>query len=68
MAYPDYIKEKARWMRTERQMTLDEIAERLAINKTTIWYWIKDLPLAEPGRALQKRQREGRPEQGVWSR
>jgi hypothetical protein len=26
-------------------MTLDEIAERLALPKTTVWYWIKDLPL-----------------------
>lgn len=38
-------------------MTLDEIAERLAINKTTVWYWIKDLPLAPPGKALQTPKR-----------
>lgn len=44
MAYPAYIREKARQLRTERKLTLDEIAERLAIGKTTIWYWIKDLP------------------------
>lgn len=25
-------------------MSLDEIAERLALGKTTVWYWIKDLP------------------------
>lgn len=31
-------------MRLERSMTLDEIAERLALPKTTVWYWIEDLP------------------------
>jgi hypothetical protein len=29
----------------DRDLTLDEIAERLALPGTTIWYWIKDLPL-----------------------
>lgn len=48
MAYPPYTREKARLMRVERAMTLDEIAERLALPKTTVWYWIKDLPLARP--------------------
>lgn len=48
MAYPAYIRDKARQMRVERAMTLDEIAERLALPKTTVWYWIKDLPLARP--------------------
>jgi len=37
-------------MRLEKRMTLDEISKRLAIGKTTVWYWIKDLPLAPPGR------------------
>lgn len=29
-------------------MSVDEIAERLALPKTTVWYWIKDLPLGRP--------------------
>ncbi len=37
-------------MRVERRMTLDDIAERLALPKTTVWYWICDLP-APPRRA-----------------
>jgi len=44
MTHPPYLREKARQMRTERSMTLDEIAERLALPKTTVWYWIEDLP------------------------
>jgi len=45
MTYPAYIREKAIQMRVERDMTLDEIAERLALPKTTVYYWIKDIPL-----------------------
>jgi transcriptional regulator with XRE-family HTH domain len=44
LTYPAYIREKARQLRTERRMSLDEIAECLALPKTTVWYWIEDLP------------------------
>src|SRR5262245_28408151 len=43
VAYPAYLKEKARQLRTERKLSLLEIAERLALPKTTIFYWIRDL-------------------------
>jgi DNA-binding XRE family transcriptional regulator len=45
MAYPTYIREKARQLRTEKKLTIDELAERLAISRTTIYYWVKDLPI-----------------------
>jgi hypothetical protein len=32
-------------MRTDRRFRLDQIAERLALPRTTIYYWIKDLPV-----------------------
>ncbi|TMK27343.1 MAG: hypothetical protein E6G62_00280 [Actinobacteria bacterium] len=41
---PAYIREKARWMRVERRLTIDQIAERLAVSRTTVYYWIRDLP------------------------
>jgi hypothetical protein len=50
MAYPAYIRERARQLRVEKKLTLDEIADRLALPKTTVYYWIKDLPLARPRR------------------
>jgi hypothetical protein len=50
MAYPAYLKERARELRVKNQLTLDELAERLALPKTTVWHWIKDLPLAVPRR------------------
>jgi hypothetical protein len=32
-------------------VTLDEIAARLALSRTTVWSWISDLPLNRPRRA-----------------
>lgn len=40
-------------MRSEKRMTLDEIAMRLALPKTTVWYWIEDIHLVPSGKALQ---------------
>jgi AcrR family transcriptional regulator len=51
MTYPTYIRDKARELRTEKHLSLDEIAERLALPKTTIYYWVRDLPLGRPRRA-----------------
>lgn len=45
VTYPAYIRMKARQMRVERQLTIDEIAERLAISRTTIFSWVKDLQI-----------------------
>lgn len=45
MAYPAYLRERARELRIKKRLSLDEIAERLALPKTTVYYWIADLPL-----------------------
>ena len=37
MAYPAYIRDKARSLRTDTHLSLDEIAERLALPKTTVY-------------------------------
>ncbi len=47
MAYPAYVRDKARELRIERKLSLLEIAERLALPKTTVFYWIRDLPNPE---------------------
>lgn len=51
----DHIREKAIQLRTEQCLTLDEIVERLKLPRTTIYSWIKDIPV--PGHS--ERQRYG---------
>ena len=46
MTHPAYLREKARELRTGRSFTIDEIAERLALPRGTIYYWVRDLPIA----------------------
>jgi hypothetical protein len=45
MAYPAYIREKARDLRQTKKLTIDELAERLALPRTTIYYWVRDIPI-----------------------
>jgi hypothetical protein len=51
VAYPAYVREKARKLRVEKHLSIDEIADRLALPKTTVYYWVRDLPLGRPRRA-----------------
>jgi excisionase family DNA binding protein len=49
MAHPAYLREKARSMRAERKLTIDELAERLALSRSTIYYWVRDMPIPGSG-------------------
>jgi len=49
----DHIRAKAIQLRTEQNMTLEDICERLQMNYSTVWYWIKDIPI--PTTEKQKR-------------
>jgi excisionase family DNA binding protein len=49
MAHPAYLREKARALRVERGLTIDELAERLALSRSTIYYWVSDLPIPGSG-------------------
>jgi hypothetical protein len=40
-------------------MTIDEIAERLALPRTTIFYWVRDLPIERKGRPQTAGQLKG---------
>lgn len=52
MTYPPYLREKARQLRREKKLTIDEIAERLAIGRTTVFHWVSDMP--RPERVLNR--------------
>jgi hypothetical protein len=41
----DHLRDKAVELRTQHNMTLEDIVERLALPKTTIYSWIKDIPI-----------------------
>lgn len=45
MAHPDYIRKKAIQLRVEKKLTIDEIAERLSLSKTTIYYWVNHIEI-----------------------
>jgi hypothetical protein len=60
MTHPPYLKAKARELRTKRKMFLDEIAQCLALGKTTVWYWIRDLPDPEIKNGDTPRRRRAR--------
>jgi transcriptional regulator with XRE-family HTH domain len=54
------MREKARKLRKEQELTIDEIAERLRVSRTTIYLWIYDMP--RPRRATSRQtpnQRRG---------
>ncbi len=61
MTYPAYVREKARELRVSKCLTIDEIAQRLALPRTTIFYWVRDLPVArsrfDPTKASAARRR-----------
>jgi hypothetical protein len=54
----DHLREKAVQLRTEHRMTLEQIVERLQLPKTTVYEWIKDIPIPYTARQLE-RQRKG---------
>jgi DNA-binding XRE family transcriptional regulator len=52
-----YLREKARQMRVDKKLTIDQLAERLALPRTTIYYWVSDLPIPPtPARKLAQRR------------
>lgn len=76
MTYPAYLRQRALQLRLDKGLSLDEIAQRLALPKTTVYYWIKGTPLGRPRRenglvgsrrmqAKYRRLREAAYEQGL---
>src|SRR4051812_34125650 len=59
MTHPPYLRDKARRMRAERRLTIDEIAERLALSRTTIYHWVRDLPIERDPVVASRAQMQG---------
>src|SRR3954467_111609 len=57
VTHPAYIREKARQMRAEKDLTIDEIAERLAISRRTTFPWGRAPPMRRPRRASPGQRR-----------
>jgi transcriptional regulator with XRE-family HTH domain len=69
MAHPKYLRDKALQLRTERRLTIDEIAERLALSRSTIYYWLRDeKPLGTTPRRSAAQLRAARAHAAKWRR
>jgi excisionase family DNA binding protein len=49
VAHAPYLRAKARSLRLERRLTIDELADRLALSRSTVYYWVRDLPIPGSG-------------------
>jgi transposase len=59
VTHPDYIREKALELRRERGLTIDEIAERLALSRSTIYHWVRDIAIPrKPGQSFSQEARK----------
>jgi AcrR family transcriptional regulator len=47
------MREKARQLRREEDLTIDEIAGRLGVSRTTVYFWVGDMP--RPARCLRRK-------------
>jgi predicted DNA-binding transcriptional regulator AlpA len=43
--HPLYLRQKARQLRVDKKLTIDELAECLALSRSTIYYWVRDIPV-----------------------
>ncbi|MBA2567139.1 MAG: helix-turn-helix transcriptional regulator [Thermoleophilaceae bacterium] len=55
MTHPVFLREKARQLRVSKKLTIDELSDRLLIPRTTIYYWVRDLPIPVTERGLAGR-------------
>ena len=55
MTYPRHLRDRARELRTHKHLSVDELAERMALPKTTIYHWVRDLPLGRERRESPQR-------------
>ena len=55
----DHLRAKAIQLRTEQHMILEDIVDCLQLPKTTIYYWIKDIPIPRTKKQTAAQLRKG---------
>ncbi|HST32582.1 MAG TPA: hypothetical protein VLJ80_03570 [Solirubrobacteraceae bacterium] len=56
MAHSRYLRQMARSLRVEQQLTVDQLAARMSLPRSTIYYWVRDLPLRDGARGGTHRE------------
>lgn len=59
LTYPTYIRERAREIRVAERLTIDELAERMDAPRSTVYYWVRDLPLGHTEKRTLASHRAG---------
>jgi transcriptional regulator with XRE-family HTH domain len=59
VAHAAFLRAKARELRASRRLTIDEIAERLALSRSTVYHWVRDMPPVPAGPPQTAAQQEG---------
>lgn len=54
MAHSNYLRRMARLLRVEQRLTVDQLASRLALPRSTVYYWVRDLPLHDGARGAER--------------
>lgn len=55
MTHQQFLRGKARQLRREKKLTIDQIAERLCVSRSTVYHWVRDMPIERkwnPGQRL----------------
>ena len=60
MAHHPSLRAKAIEWRQKENLTIDELAARLAVSRTTVYYWVRDIPISRTTRQTAAHRRSTR--------
>ncbi len=60
------LQERAIKLRTEQGLTIDELARQLSISRSTIYHWVRNIPIVRTYRTTDARQRGNRAMQAAF--
>src|SRR4051794_9565631 len=68
VAHHPSLRAKAVELRQKENLTIDQLAERLALSRTTIYYWVRDLPIVRVYRSTPRQRKGNRAMQATFRR